>query len=107
MRGPSKTELASASFSPLPADIETQIKAQFSVILKDPYSAVYTFGTPSKVYFQGPQRKMFGTAIPVSVNAKNSYGGYTGGLVYTWVWAEGNLYNATNSAKFGGIVPVQ
>lgn len=105
MKGPTPAQVSAATFDPVPADIEARIKAQYGVMLKDPYSAQYQFGVARKAYIQvGSSKKVFGYIIPVIVNARNSYGGYTGGQLYHWAWAEGNLYNATNTVKFGGAV---
>lgn len=105
LKRPSPEAIAAARFDALPAEIETLVKAQYTNILKDPYSAVYRFGAPKRVYFQGPNNsRLFGTAIPVHVNAKNSYGGYTGGELNYWAWSQGSLYNLTNSVRFGGVV---
>lgn len=103
VKAPSREAVAAATFSPVPADIEARVKAQYQVILKDPYSAVYHFGVPQKAYFRGPSGMMYGYIIAVHVNAKNSYGGYTGGELYHWAWADGVLLNATNTVKFGGV----
>lgn len=105
IRKPAPEVVAAAKFDPVPADIEARIKAQYGVMLKDPYSAQYQFGQARKAYFQASTSKQtFGYIIPVIVNARNSYGGYTGGQLYHWAWADGNLYNATNTVKFGGAV---
>ena len=102
VKAPAPAVVAAAKFDPVPANLKEQIKAQFGAMLKDPYSATYQFGPAKKVYFQGPDHMMFGYMVEVVVNAKNSYGGYTGGEVYYWTWSEGNLYNTKNSVKFGG-----
>jgi uncharacterized protein YceK len=102
VRRPSPEAVAAATFSPVPADIEGRIKAQYQVMLKDPYSAVYQFGAPRRAYFRGPSGMVYGYMVAVHVNAKNSYGGYTGGELYHWGWADGVLLNATNTVKFGG-----
>src|SRR2546423_5045026 len=75
-------ELAAADFGPVPTRHEDAIKELVSRSFKDPYSAVYRFGPPRKAFGQtgwavGGQ-KYFGYVIPVSINAKNSYGAYTG-----------------------------
>ena len=59
------------------------IKEYFSVVLKDPDSANYKFGSPVKAYCNkglafGGKLAWTGWVLPFSINAKNSYGGYTG-----------------------------
>ncbi len=75
-------ERANAPIDPLPKDYQAQIKNFEVGRLKDPYSAVYRFGTPQRGYWQDGLvhggGKHFGYIVPVGINAKNSYGGYTG-----------------------------
>ncbi len=66
---------------------EDYIKEYFATILKDPESARYRFGTPRKAYvnnglIHGGNLGWVGYAMMVGINAKNSYGGYTGEQPY-------------------------
>lgn len=75
---PSKNELSNANYGELPNDYQNSIKSSVGSRLKDPYSAIYEFGTPYKGWCQSGFTTLFGWIVPFSLNAKNSYGGYTG-----------------------------
>lgn len=71
------------SFGTPPADIETPVRAHFEQTLKDPESARFRFGSPLKAHanwgiLDGAKIRWVGYMVPIEVNAKNSYGGYTG-----------------------------
>ena len=61
---------------------KASIKSQTELILKDPQSAKYRFGTPFKGYTvkhsNHSEVSWTGWVIPYEVNAKNGYGGYAG-----------------------------
>ena len=85
--GAFKRPSPTANFDPPPQNYEQAIKNYFEVILKDPDSARYRFSTPVKAYINegllyGGKVSWLGWLIDVHVNAKNSYGGYTGGSPY-------------------------
>ncbi len=71
------------SFGDVPGNAEERIQSHFSQVLKDPSSAQYKIGNPFKAHcnlgiLYGGKVSWAGWAYPVSVNAKNSYGGYVG-----------------------------
>ena len=87
---PSQEEIAKADYGPFPPAYQEMVKSAFSQMLKDPYSAVYEFhGDPVKGYYVNPPIKgggvTYGWCGNVSVNAKNSYGGYTGSEEWFYV----------------------
>lgn len=62
---------------------QAKVKAFMELRLKDPASAEYKFGEPTKSYLTNPPisgggLKAAGYDVDVLINAKNSYGGYTG-----------------------------
>ena len=70
-------------FGPQPSDYKEKITAYYAYVLKDPESAKYRFGKPYKAYTNaglavGGVVSWSGWAVDVQINAKNSYGGYTG-----------------------------
>lgn len=73
----------------VPANYQQTIKDDLSKRLKDPYTAHIEIGEPEKsscdVGIYGPH---WGWRVPVDVNAKNSFGGYTGVRRY-WYWLNG------------------
>lgn len=73
---------------------EEKVKAAMELRLKDPASAIYRFGDPyknwqTKAAIDGGQLDKVGWCVPVLINAKNSYGGYTGFQPYR-VWFRDN-----------------
>lgn len=95
----SKEELASAYFSPVPSNYESQIESHFSSRLKDPYSAKYRYLEPRCAFAQdgliNGNGKHFGYIVPVSVNAKNSFGAYVGERIYYMFFSEGRMGDVT------------
>ena len=65
--------------------------AYFEQTLKDPYSAHYAFGPITEGTFKGAFERNGspGWIADVSVNARNSYGGYTGMTPYKFVFRSG------------------
>ncbi|WP_071531994.1 hypothetical protein [Kosakonia radicincitans] len=110
---PSAVEISTANYGSLPGNYQDLIKDHFNVVLKDPESARYTFMPPYKGYSQdgalaesgGGVR--FGYVVPVLVNAKNSYGGYTGNHQYAFIFSNGVLYDITANYLFGRAPHVQ
>lgn len=79
---PSQQEIESADYGPYPSDYENIIKQHMSNRLKDPYSAQYQFlGSPRSGWNSFGGMK-FGYGVCAYINAKNSYGGYTGNKIH-------------------------
>ena len=82
---PSMEAVANLPVGPKPQNAQGQATAFVKNLLKDPYSAHFDQISPARVstcsYF-GPWR---GWYVQLSVNAKNSFGGYTGSSTY-YVW---------------------
>ncbi|WP_075335043.1 MULTISPECIES: hypothetical protein [Serratia] len=99
MATPSATQLSNANYGTLPDSYKENIQNAISVGLKDPDSAKYKFGEPRKAYLQGGLSEDFkmyyGWAIPVAVNAKNSYGAYVGYKTMYYMYSSGRLFDAT------------
>lgn len=77
--------------------------------LRDPYSAVYRFETPRKGYVKDGLlvggKIHYGWIVPVWINAKNGFGGYTGAqLFYAMFFSEnGNVGDVTQMFGFGRV----
>ena len=77
-------EVARVGYGAPPAEgWQDAIKAFMELRLKDSTSAIYKFGEPYQGYltnsmFDGGGLKAAGYIVQVEINAKNSYGGYTG-----------------------------
>lgn len=93
-------QATTANFGPLPEDYQAQIKALLNTTLKDPYSAVYNFGTPrhgvSKEGLIYGGKQHYGWIVPVGVNARNSFGGYTGEDTRYFFLGEGRVSDCTS-----------
>lgn len=88
-------QIAQGDYGTPPPDHKTYLKSYFESVLKDPYSAVYQFGEPYKGYLTkapiaGGGIEQFGWLVEVSVNAKNSFGGYTGMKQYLFFYKNGS-----------------
>ena len=105
---PTQKELAAADYgSPISQqDAEAQAKQFMSRYLKDPYSAQYEW---SNVY-QGWIRHapvhggglVFGYILDVNVNAKNSFGGYTGLKPYRFVFKDRSIVTVYGQQELSG-----
>lgn len=79
-----QAEIAKVGYGMDPAPgWQDRIRAFMELRLKDSSSAVYKFGELEKGYLtnppiQGGGLKAAGYVVSVQINAKNSYGGYTG-----------------------------
>ncbi len=92
--GPTQEEIANAIYPPKP-DYRKEALIYFHNTLKDPASAVYDNWTLQHAWIATPPAG-FGWIVHVSVNAKNSYGGYTGAEDY-FLWVK----------SLGGVIDLQ
>lgn len=81
---PTAAELAAIDYGPSPTDYKKSIERYLDSTLKDPDSKKIEYlGTPTTQWYKaGPIAGgglVAGYAVCAYVNAKNSYGGYTGG----------------------------
>lgn len=89
---PTANEFATADFGELPGDYHEIIKAYMQSRLKDPESARYDFTrSPGKVWMGNPGNRTYGWAACAGINAKNSYGGYTGPQTHYFVIKSGTV----------------
>ena len=82
---PTQQELAMGrNAAPPPSKLAAQMAAKnyFNSSLKDPYSAKYKFYEPVNSHLILDDARKFGWFICGVVNAKNSYGGYTGDSIF-------------------------
>lgn len=77
---PSPVEIESAEIGPYPSNYEALVKAFYAVQLKDPESAMYRGFTQPKRMAIGDRINgaKIGYLVCATVNARNSFGGYTG-----------------------------
>lgn len=76
---PSEENLNMANFGSYPSNYEKIIKTYLDKTLKDPDSVKYEFtSTPWATWFVNQYFIDYGWGVCANLNAKNSYGGYTG-----------------------------
>ncbi|MCT2529581.1 hypothetical protein N2382_01810 [SAR92 clade bacterium H921] len=85
------------NFGSPPSDYKDKIVAYYQMVLKDPESAKYRYGIPYKAYANegsayGGKVSWSGWAVDVEVNAKNSFGGYTGFESERVLFQNGEVY---------------
>lgn len=109
---PTQQEIASADYGVVisQADAEAKAKEVLARTLKDPYTAQLAFGSLYKGYsltapLQG-RKASYGYMLDVMVNAKNSYGGYTGAKPYRFMFRNGQLVDGWRVGDGGMLIPV-
>jgi hypothetical protein len=90
------------AFGEPPRGYEDAIRAYFETTLKDPESARYKFGEPFKAHgnsgwMRGGGVTWVGYAVDVDVNAKNSFGGYTGYQRYIVAFTGEQIYRVVRA----------
>lgn len=91
---PTKTEINKANYGKKPVNYENLVKEKMKDTLKDPDSAKYKFNRePSKMWIVNPygDGHLFGWGTCGEINAKNSYGGYTGFQRYFYFFQENKM----------------
>ena len=90
----SNEELVSLDYGEYPTEYQSIVQGYFNKTLKDPMSAVIQYrAMPSKVWQNGSviSTKNHGWGVCVSVNAKNSFGAYTGFRLYGFLIRDGRI----------------
>ncbi len=92
-------------------EAESIVKDWFRYRLKDPYSADYNIGQPQEGYMKDAiifgGRLHCGYVVDVSVNAKNSYGGYTGFQNYKFIISQKRIEVVyKQDLQYGTFLPV-
>jgi hypothetical protein len=96
---PSIKELSTADYGAFPADYKELVQNYMNGVLKDPESARYEYlKGPTPIWTAGLMRKkQFGYGVCVHINAKNSFGGYTGRSLFFFL-----IYNGSIVRTVGG-----
>ena len=78
-----------AKYGPVPSDYKEKIKAYMEPRLKEPGSGRYNFDVPP---FMAPSPHLEGGwTVTFFLNAKNSYGGYSGDKVAGCLFRQGEI----------------
>lgn len=96
-----KAEVNSAVYEPLPSNYKEQIQQMMESRLKDPDSAKFKFFEPRKGFTESTRH--FGYVVPVGINAKNSYGGYTGYQAHYFVYYQGMFKDVTDGVMLDAV----
>lgn len=88
-----------SAFGSPPRDPEAGARSYFDRILKDPVSARYQVGSPRKMECLIDQKVWAGWAVDVLVNAKNSYGAYTGDEMHRLFFEGDTVVRARNEVN--------
>lgn len=99
---PTPEQLAAADYGPRPDNYEDLIKAHYSKVLFDPYSAVFEMYPPLKGWLAGQPggSPWFGWIVCGTVNAKNRMGGYVGAQPFFAAIKYGQVVT-TDTARWG------
>lgn len=104
---PSPDELARADYGAYPDQYKELIEGYMGRILKDPYSAHYEYlNAPVMAWRKTMSGPIYGYAVCVNINAKNSYGGYTGAQPSYFMFHDGVITYAMHgdSGTMGTVV---
>lgn len=84
-------ELAKAKAVVLPADLPAAIRVRLAKVLKDPMSAQVTVerGPRVTVFPINEKVGIYGKAVCAAINARNSYGAYSGARTYVFLFQPG------------------
>jgi hypothetical protein len=98
---PSNNELANADYGSQPINIEGSIKDSLLTTLKDPDSLqIKNITTPKKDFFLDPAnfntKFGYGWHVCALINAKNTYGAYTGYKNYHFFFKDNKVIYNTN-----------
>lgn len=100
-----ETDNANFGIKPDPSLAQADVKSLAKSILKDPMSAQYRFGSIRKGAVQDGflygGKKHYGYIFIVGINAKNSFGGYTGEKIHYFLFSGGKIIHVTNHFKSG------
>ena len=104
---PTAEQIAALNYGPPISQewAEAQAKEAISSRLKDPYTAQFQFGQVYQGYVTGSaiegHKLSPGYLLDVHVNARNSYGGYTGYKPYKFLFFNGKLVGSWQISKQG------
>lgn len=96
-------DTANADYGPRPETYEELVKAWAEQNLKDPESARYNrISKPRKEFMVANLKPVFGWSVCADINAKNSYGGYTGAQTQWFLIRDGKIERSQSTIGFPG-----
>ena len=94
---PTPAELVVADYGQYPQSYEAVVKGWTENSMKDPASVIFKkISKPRKEYMYAERKPVYGYSICTLLNAKNSYGGYTGNQVYWLMIRDGAVLRSQN-----------
>jgi hypothetical protein len=91
---PTQQQIESADYGTYPGEYKEVITKYMRHRLKDPDSAKYEFLNAPKEGWNGMGGKHFGYVVCAAINARNSYGGYTGAQLSYFMIKNGLVIDA-------------
>lgn len=94
---PTLAELAAADYGQYPQNYDAVVKGWTEDSMKDPASVIFKkISKPRKEYMYAERKPVYGYSVCTLLNAKNSYGGYTGNQVYWLMIRDGAVVRSQN-----------
>lgn len=100
---PEPIPVEQADCGPYPSNYETLVQQWAATNLKDPESARYgRISKPRREYMIASLKPFYGYSVCADINAKNSYGGYTGSKTFWFLIRDGRIERAQSTEGFPG-----
>ncbi|RKF36715.1 hypothetical protein [Paraburkholderia fungorum] len=94
---PTSEEMASADYGTYPDNYQDVIHDYMENVLKDPDSARYDYlNSPQSGWRRTSNGLKFGYVVCVNINARNSYGGYTGAQPSYFMLRDGTVVSTVH-----------
>ena len=106
---PTQEKITDADYGAKPTQYKQLIERHMTRILKDPESAQFrNYSIPKKDWLSTivPKNFYFGWLVCVDINAKNSYGGYTGVKPYYFIFKGNEIVYAQDSPDTTSPIPI-
>lgn len=88
---PTAQQLASADYGPFPHQFQVKLATYLQATLKDPDTAKLSAPIGPARTYAGLSAPVYGWGVCMGVNAKNSFGGYTGPKQYFFLFRNGEI----------------
>lgn len=96
-------DMSTADFGTYPENYEELIKSWATTALKDPESVRWgRMSKPRREWMVVNLKPFFGYSVCADINAKNSYGGYTGTQTFWFLIRDGKIARSQSTSGFPG-----